>query len=242
VSRQSRDAEQSDLNEVDVVGVAVVKDAATLNLRPIRPGVVQKEQSSLLHVRRSSLTIRRLGRSSMSAPVFLELSERVSRTFVLRGSLLAGPLSATEEECCQPQSSKQQIRLPGSSTPTRFPRSNRPRVTPEAKRIAMRSLGVRSCRFITDKLGGPVDVLVNVIDDIGFRTLTEFADTGSIKTFRERTIQVHAMLHRLPVWIADPIKGILGRWSRTLRQAKLAVFLASDGDEEIAQIIDQHMG
>lgn len=100
-----------------------------------------------------------------------------------------------------------------------------------AKKNAKRFFGCRSPRYITDKLGEPVQILVSVIDDTGFQALTALREGQEIKPFKERLRLVHAKLHKLPFWIADPVRQILGQWHRNIRRASLAVDLILREDD-----------
>jgi hypothetical protein len=100
-----------------------------------------------------------------------------------------------------------------------------------ARKLAKRAIGYRSSRYITDKLGEPVRLFVDVIDDNGFNALTALREGVDLKPFKERFKRVHARLHTLPYWIADPVKLILGHWARTIRRAQHAVRFTLREDE-----------
>lgn len=92
-----------------------------------------------------------------------------------------------------------------------------------AKASAKRFLGVRSPREVVRQLGGPVGVLVSVVDNTGYDALTAVRDGVSTQPFKKRLRLVHAKLHRFPFWIAEPVRAILGQWHRTIRRAERAV-------------------
>lgn len=99
------------------------------------------------------------------------------------------------------------------------------------KKQVKRFLGLRSSRFIIDKLNGPVKVWESVIDDVGFQALTAIRDGGDTKPFKERLRIVHAVLYKFPSWISGPIGHVVGQWLKTIRRTEYVVALILDENE-----------
>jgi hypothetical protein len=173
----------------------------------------------------SSWTTRQLLSSALRAQPHLPRSERRGSDFVLGGSSIAAALKArTFDGPFGTMYRKGGTQIP-KELAVKFSQSKIAieRPAKQARKDAKRFLGCRSSRFICDKLGEPVTTLVSVIDDTGFRALTALREDTDLKPHKVKLRLVHAMLHKLPFWIADPVRQVLGHWFRTIRRAVRAV-------------------
>lgn len=213
--------------------VAPAAHAAMRKAQPTVPGWTTRAAHCATPGTGSSLTTRQLLSSSQRGLQLHLPYARRGRNFVLVGSSIATALKRRDFD----SAFGTLYRKGGTQIPrdlaVKYSQSQIAYVAKakEAKKTAKRYLGCRSPRYITDKLGEPVQILVSVIDDTGFSALTALREGSEIQPFKERLRLVHAKLHRFPFWIADPLRQILGRWFRTLTRAELAVYITLNEDD-----------